>query len=94
LPATPPATPVNSVANINYTIYPNPASDKLYVDFSSVTQLNAYIYNVSGVLVKQANLNSVQNDIDISSLSSQSYIVVLKDAKTAEQVLINKFLKE
>ncbi len=64
----------------NFTIFPNPASDIITLDFDrndhSCLVLN--IYNAMGALVRTELLNQNQQQVDIKNLSNGIYIVEMK----------------
>ncbi|MBN2778294.1 MAG: T9SS type A sorting domain-containing protein [Bacteroidales bacterium] len=54
-------------------IYPNPASDYLYVETN--TKESIKIYDMFGRIVEQVDLNNGNNSVDISALSSGVYTI-------------------
>lgn len=70
----------------NVTIYPNPATDKLY--FSRVTTDKISIFNNVGAEVR-ANISS-NNSIDISSLQAGYYTIILNNQS---EVITKRFIK-
>jgi hypothetical protein len=91
----PDRTPTLSSAEPGFQIYPNPASDNLSIASNvNHNSYEAFIYNYSGVLIKKTTLGSQTPEIDISNLDSQSYIIVLKDSKSQNTLLVSKFIKE
>lgn len=64
----------------NYSIYPNPAEDEVYIDLNSEDDVTIEIYTITGQRVKE--LSYVQHGsrvkVDISSFSSGTYIVQVK----------------
>jgi hypothetical protein len=77
----------NSSSIIN--IYPNPATDKLYVDLSNSIEVN--ILNELGEIVKTASIKNNEEYIDISDFASGLYFV---RGKTDSGTSIKKFIKE
>ncbi|MBQ8222946.1 MAG: T9SS type A sorting domain-containing protein, partial [Bacteroidales bacterium] len=74
---------VNEIFDNTLKVYPNPASDILYVDVDD--NFDATIYNYQGQIVKRYyNLSS---QINVSSLSSGVYFV---EIKTDSNMYINK----
>ncbi len=63
----------------NISIYPNPASDKIYIkgNGKSLQNVNAQILNIMGSTVK--TITNINRPVSISNLSSGLYIVVVYD---------------
>ena len=74
---------VNEVYDNSTKVYPNPASDVLYVNIEET--FDAVIYNYQGQIVKR--YYSKQSQIKVSDLSSGVYFV---EIKTDDKVYINK----
>lgn len=70
-----------SISNIeldrNVTIYPNPFSSEISLDFDKAIQiLDIELFTITGQSVKQLNLNNVQSKtVDLSNLASGMYIL-------------------
>ena len=73
-------------------VFPNPASNVLNVKCNNSTTLieTAAIYDISGRLVMNATV--ANKTIDVKSLASGSYLLILKDEKGNS--FTQKFLKE
>ncbi|MDF2435750.1 MAG: Microbial collagenase precursor [Bacteroidota bacterium] len=70
-------------------IYPNPAVEKLTIDFDLTQDLEMNLYNIIGKLVIQKNLSSGRNDIDISSLPKGIYLIrISSDAHAFQRKLV------
>lgn len=81
---------INQDTNIQLSLYPNPATDKLYFNMQNNEQLKAVeVYDINGKLCfKQDNL---QGSIDIQSLKSGFYFIRLTtETKTINQKFIKK----
>lgn len=80
---------VKEVQTESLPIYPNPAQDRLNIDFSG--KGTYYIYNAGGILSAQEKIDRTTQDIDISRLSSgmHTLIVRYKTGKTSH----HKFIK-
>jgi uncharacterized protein (TIGR02145 family) len=61
----------------NIDIYPNPVTDKLYLNNSTRQTLKMQIYNTVGQCVLQKELNTQTSEINISSLTKGIYILKL-----------------
>jgi bilirubin oxidase len=79
----------------DFTIYPNPAKNLLYISFSDPS-MQAYYINILNALGKSVYMlprPQLQNGIDISRLTSGIYFVQLTDEKT-KQIITRKFVVE
>ena len=77
----------------NFTIYPNPASSSLTIDFAdeTVEAYNVVITDALGKTVLKGSYNTVRADINISSLGSGMYFVTTStNGKKATKKLIIK----
>lgn len=90
----------NSIKNIDkesldYTVYPNPANEKLYFSFNNINTKVYYvsILNIVGKAVMMLPRPDWQNGIDISNLSKGTYFIQLIDDET-KSTTIKKFVKE
>lgn len=83
---------------INLTaIYPNPATDEIFVKYQSKNQeVVGYIINVIGERVKSFNNNSDNNllNISIADLPKGLYHVILMSTRTGEFISSAKFIKK
>jgi hypothetical protein len=73
-------------------LYPNPASSRVFVDYSVNNQLykgEIQIVDLSGRLIKNLEVNDNHFDIDISKLEKGYYFIVFKELNEGI-----KFLKE
>ena len=76
---------VDDQNQLDVSIYPNPASEVVYID-GNYTQLKVVIYNVLG---KELLNTSITNSVDISHLENGIYILQLSDGvKIATQKII------
>ena len=76
---------VDEVDTNNITIYPNPASDVVYVNVNET--FNAVIYNYQGQIVKNVIVDNGQ--INVSNLTNGMYFL---EIRTGNNVSINKIL--
>ncbi len=73
------------VQGVEIKVYPNPTSDYVTVHFSNTIEKPAYLlFDLSGRLIEQKNIESTGTKIDMSGYSGGSYILKLR---TAEQPL-------
>jgi hypothetical protein len=81
---------IKEVENINdFSVYPNPASDKLNIKFNTSTadDFNITIYNVTGQEVYNETLNnfmgSYYNELTINDFAQGVYLMQIKSSKGA-----------
>jgi bilirubin oxidase len=86
---------IKSVNQSDFSLYPNPANDKLYISFNNQESKVYYIsiLNVVGKAVLMLPRPELGNGINISSLNAGTYFVQLTDDKT-KAVTVKKFIKE
>ncbi len=73
---------VNNVyANANISVYPNPASDVLYIDNKATAALTANLYAVNGAVVATKAISG-NGKMDISTLPAGLYFYSLTDSGT------------
>jgi hypothetical protein len=82
---------VGTFANSEFSVYPNPAKNVLNIKSNdSITMKNAFVYDLNGKLILSSSI--VNDSINVDSLSTGSYILILKDDNEKEYT--QKFLKE
>ncbi len=82
-------------ANYDYSLFPNPATNRLYVNFSA-PDVQAYyvkINNLLGRTIYMLPRPQLQNGIDISHLAAGVYVMELTDEKT-KAVTTKRFIKQ
>ncbi len=86
-----------TVDETEFKVFPNPATNEINITFNALqnNDLYASIYSYSGELkyIKHYNLNNTENNklrIDISDLSTGSYILLINNSKTLHRI---KFIK-
>ena len=73
----------------NLKIYPDPASDKIFIDCAKRQNMKMQVFNVIGDCVFQSELKSGTNEIDISYLTTGLYVIRLTGtAGTIQKKLI------
>jgi uncharacterized protein (TIGR02145 family) len=73
-----PITKINDINNTNkIKIYPNPATDKVYIALTEEQVCKMQICNMTGVCVLQLDLKNSVNLIDINSLPKGIYFINL-----------------
>jgi hypothetical protein len=72
-----------------YEVYPNPASEFLFIDVNS-NDYKVKVYAVNGEVLMSANLNEGRNSLDVSGLAKGMYFVeMIKDGSIyMEQIII------
>jgi hypothetical protein len=78
-----------NVFNKNVSIYPNPASDKLFVEAPSGSEIE--ISNLQGQLLKIIYTEEGRSTINISDFSKGLYFVKVKNESG---IAVKKFVKE
>ncbi|MGJ3233633.1 GEVED domain-containing protein [Marivirga sp.] len=69
---------------VNYSLYPNPAQDKLNVNIRNIdASKGIQIYSSNGALVRSINTGKEINTIDVSTLEKGMYILKANTAKEA-----------
>ncbi len=89
------ATGIDEVANADFTVYPNPANDKLFVQMDDASN-SIYYITISNILGKTLLMlpePQTQNGIDISKFAPGNYILTLTDSKNKQRVS-KKFIKQ
>ena len=81
----------NEKTEISLNIYPNPAIDRVYIDFTEKQVVKMQVFNMIGECVLQRELNNFKNEIDISSLSKGIYIIGISNIQGTIQ---KKLIKE
>jgi len=82
---------VGTFANSEFSVYPNPAKNVLNIKSNdSITMKNASVYDLNGKLILASSI--VNDSINVDSLSTGSYILILKDNNEKEYT--QKFIKE
>ena len=82
---------VKEIAYNQYSIYPNPANDKLYIEAKTEIKEVA-VYTITGVLVGQQTTDNRQQtlSIDVTNLNSGVYFVKIV---TNEGEVVKRFIK-
>ena len=65
-----------------YTIYPNPATDRLVVSLKGIEgEVSLRIYDLQGRLVKETTLNNFDTEINVDDLAKGVYIISVDEEK-------------
>lgn len=73
-----------------FKIYPNPAVNKVYIEYAETASLSVFIYNMAGICVYKNQLTSGKSVLDIQPLLSGMYMV---HVNSANGVLVKKLIK-
>ncbi|AXO79883.1 DUF4832 domain-containing protein [Olleya aquimaris] len=73
----------------NFSIFPNPASDFITIQFKNSSKEKVKIYNMIGQLVKETTISN-NKKLDLSDLVNGIYIIRLADKKS----ITHKFIKQ
>ena len=82
------STPSLDLANLS--VYPNPVSDRLNIDYKENIS-NLTVYDLSGRSVKSLTTNNSNNSIDVSDLKSGIYMLRIETEN--KDVSTVKFIK-
>ncbi len=83
------ALSINTVENIDLSIYPNPVKDVLYLKVENVKIENIELFNILGKSVKNIQLKNTT--IDVSAVNSGMYILQIK---TEKGITTKRIIKE
>jgi len=78
---------VNSTPQFN--IYPNPAQNNFSIEFKSSTEGSVRIFDISGKIVFESTINSINQTIDCSNLNNGLYIVQIEANGTLTSQKLN-----
>ncbi|MFI5170823.1 MAG: T9SS type A sorting domain-containing protein [Chitinophagales bacterium] len=87
---TTPARTGETIENINLSIYPNPAKNKITLSLPA-ENADVFIYDMTGKLITHEMSNEIQKEIDISFYSTGAYLVAVK---YDDRVMKGIFVKE
>ncbi|TCK64785.1 putative secreted protein (Por secretion system target) [Winogradskyella wandonensis] len=68
----------NNFNLLEYSIYPNPATNLVYINGLKQTE-TVEVYNINGQKLFEKSINQNENSIDVTQLSSGIYFIKLKD---------------
>ena len=73
-----------------FTVYPNPANDILYITSKEDEDVEIMIYDVKGQMVQQVSLPAGSDEIDISKLVKGLYLI---NIQVDDEVFTKKIIK-
>jgi hypothetical protein len=65
------------VLNTDFTVYPNPTSDYLFINFKNGNENSVVIKDVMGREVSKLNCYAETNKVNVSSLSNGTYFLTV-----------------
>jgi Zn-dependent metalloprotease/chitodextrinase len=75
----------------DFTIYPNPTSSDLNIEFNALRNVTLWVYDMNGRLVFGQQLNAQAETLDVSMLENGIYTLVLTDN---EKQITTRFIKQ
>ncbi len=85
---------VVNVLTKNATVFPNPFTDKIIIDFSHEIKIKAKsidIFSISGELISQISItDNPSSQIDLSYLSSGFYMLIIKGDSVTQSIKLVK----
>lgn len=88
-------TPIGKLDEDKFSLFPNPANDRLFLNFNDPSTQIYYIkiYNMLGKVVYMLPRPRLNNGIDISELSNGIYSIEITEEKT-KNTFVKKFIKQ
>jgi endonuclease I len=86
----PSRTNIESVAQLDVSVYPNPAKDKLTVRIDA-NSADYRILDMSGKILKQGAIQSQELNVNLTNFQQGLYILLINNG---EQVITKKFIKQ
>lgn len=85
----------NPLANQSFTtssfkVYPNPATSNVTISATDIDAYQLSVTDLSGKVVMAKSLNGIENNVDVSTLSSGAYFFTLSSGNKKETVKILK----
>ena len=82
---------INVGTRLTGSIFPNPASDKLFFKGVASEETYGLVYNISGQLIEQFGADAIRNGLSLRNYTNGIYVLVLKDASGKSMF---KFIKQ
>ena len=67
------------ISNQEYLVYPNPASQQLFIKKPTGKTANGILYDITGKLISKFPLNDFENKIDVSNIASGIYFMEISN---------------
>jgi len=79
---------INQIETINYQIYPNPASDKIIIQFDNSFSNSAtfQLYSITGENILSKSINSQNYELDITTLNNGIYFYKINNEENNTSV--------
>lgn len=75
-----------------FSIYPNPASENIYISFSQeLTNSIFKIYDVTGKIMEEGKINYLKQNISLKKYYNGIYLIIISDG---EKTVTKKFVKK
>jgi aminopeptidase N len=73
-----------SIKNHDFKISPNPANDKIFINFSNndETEYSLSIFKISGELISKHEINESKNQIDLNAIPAGLYLIRISGKET------------
>jgi hypothetical protein len=82
-------TSAETIEDFKTTVYPNPATNKVYIN--NLDGFQEYsILNMQGEVLKSGNLNNHQNQVNVESYASGMYFMILTNGNKRYAVKLVK----
>ncbi len=84
---------INEVANVNFSLYPNPSSDKIVLTYNESESATITFTDMAGKLVKRKLIDSKETTLDITSLPEATYLYNIETASgksTSGHIIIKR----
>jgi hypothetical protein len=75
----------------NYTIYPNPTKDLLFVQRAASTEATIEVYNAMGMFIDKYDTSEIIFEINVSSLAAGTYFIRVTEGDTTG---VKSFVKQ
>lgn len=92
LPAIPFSEVINENTNGKFKIYPNPATDKIFLNLNK-EEIYVTIYTLQGKIIKNMKTNSLKPEIDVTSFSAGVFFIITRN-KAGQVIRKAKFIKQ
>jgi len=90
-PITGTPSAINVATGQTGSVFPNPASDKLFFKGIVSEKIFGLVYNMSGQLIEQFGADAIRNGLSLRNYTNGIYVLVLKDASGKSMF---KFIKQ
>jgi PKD repeat protein len=81
---------IEGLSSGSVKIYPNPAKEVLHIEANGITIASFEVYDITGKLVLKSTESRLWNSIDISSLNTGNYLLLLQNGQENSKILFTK----